>query len=200
MKTLFIIFFIGLCCFLSACNLHISDDQVEKGKKVAAIKPDSSVVEVTFLPDGSILADGSTTVRDEDEPRRLRGQNRSSDGSTTVRDEGRGIPVGRAEIYKNLGASYLEQGKLDKAIVEFKKAIQVNPRFVEAHYLLADVYSVKGEGLLSRTFLEKAMALEGSYIIDTRVTEKRIPSPPQYIFPAPEFLQGPIKRIDAPHR
>jgi tetratricopeptide (TPR) repeat protein len=178
MKTLFIIFFIGLCCFLSACNLHISDDQVEKGKKVAAIKPDSSVVEVTFLPDGSILADGSTTVR----------------------DEGRGIPVGRAEIYKNLGASYLEQGELDKAIVEFKKAIQVNPRFVEAHYLLADVYSVKGEGLLSRTFLEKAMALEGSYIIDTRVTEKRIPSPPQYIFPAPEFLQGPIKRIDAPHR
>ena len=178
MKTLFIIFFIGLCCFLSACNLHISDDQVEKGKKVVAIKPDSSVVEVTFLPDGSILADGSTTVR----------------------DEGRGIPVGRAEIYKNLGASYLEQGELDKAIVEFKKAIQVNPRFVEVHYLLADVYSVKGEGLLSRTFLEKAMALEGSYIIDTRVTEKRIPSPPQYSFPAPEFLQGPIKRIDAPHR
>jgi tetratricopeptide (TPR) repeat protein len=178
MKTLFITFFIGLCCFLSACNLHISDDQGEKDKKVVAIKPDSSVVEVTFLPDGSILADGSTTVR----------------------DEGRGIPVGRAEIYKNLGASYLEQGELDKAIVEFKKAIQINPRFVEAHYLLADVYSVKGEGLLSRTFLEKAMALEGSYIIDTRVTEKRIPSPPQYIFLAPEFLQGPIKRMDAPQR
>ena len=191
MKTLFITFFIGLCCFLSACNLHISDDQVEKGKKVVAIKPDSSVVEVTFLPDGSILADGSTTVR----------------------DEGRGIPVGRAEIYKNLGASYLEQGELDKAIVEFKKAVQINPRFVEAHYLLADVYSVKGEGLLSRTFLEKAMALEGSYIIDIRVTEEthtiiiELPQstviesigPIQLPYP-PEFFQGPIKRMDAPHR
>ena len=172
MKTLFITFFIGLCCFLSACNLQTGGDQVEKGKKVVAIKPDSSVVEVTFLPDGSILVDGSILA----------------DDSTTVRDEGRGIPVGGAEIYKNLGASYLEQGELDKAIVEFKKAIQVNPRFVEAYYLLADVYSVKGEGLLSRTFLEKAMALEGSYIIDTRVTEKRILSPPQY------------SRIDAPHR
>ena len=191
MKTLFITFFIGLCCFLSACNLHISDDQGEKDKKVVAIKPDSSVVEVTFLPDGSILADGSTTVR----------------------DEGRGIPVGRAEIYKNLGASYLEQGELDKAIVEFKKAIQINPRFVEAHYLLADVYSVKGEGLLSRTFLEKAMALEGSYIIDIRVTEEthtiiiELPQstviestgPIQLPYP-PEFFQGPIKRMDAPHR
>ena len=191
MKTLFITFFIGLCCFLSACNLHISDDQVEKGKKVVAIKPDSSVVEVTFLPDGSILADDSTTVR----------------------DEGRGIPVGGAEIYKNLGASYLEQGELDKAIVEFKKAVQINPRFVEAHYLLADVYSVKGEGLLSRTFLEKAMALEGSYIIDIRVTEEthtiiiELPQstviesigPIQLPYP-PEFFQGPIKRMDVPHR
>ena len=191
MKTLFITFFIGLCCFLSACNLHISDDQVEKGKKVVAIKPDSSVVEVTFLADGSLLADDSTTVR----------------------DEGRGIPVGRAEIYKNLGASYLEQGELDKAIVKFKKAVQINPRFVEAHYLLADVYSVKGEGLLSRTFLEKAMALEGSYIIDIRVTEEthtiiiELPQstviesigPIQLPYP-PEFFQGPIKRMDAPHR
>ena len=197
MKTLFITFFIGLCCFLSACNLHISDDQVEKGKKVVAIKPDSSVVEVTFLPDGSILVDGSILA----------------DDSTTVRDEGRGIPVGGAEIYKNLGASYLEQGELDKAIVEFKKAVQVNPRFVEAHYLLADVYSVKGEGLLSRTFLEKAMALEGSYIIDIRVTEEthtiiiespqstviESTSPIQLPYP-PEFFQGPIKRMDAPHR
>ena len=191
MKTLFITFFIGLCCFLSACNLHISDDQVEKGKKVVAIKPDSPVVEVTFLADGSILADDSTTVR----------------------DEGRGIPVGGAEIYKNLGASYLEQGELDKAIVAFKNAVQINPRFVEAHYLLADVYSVKGEGLLSRTFLEKAMALEGSYIIDIRVTEEthtiiiELPQstviesigPIQLPYP-PEFFQGPIKRMDAPHR
>ena len=145
MKTLFIAFFIGACCFLSACNLHISDDQGEKDKKAVAFN---------LYP---------------------------------------------ARVYKNIGTSCLEQGQLDQAIVAFKNAVQINPRFVEAYYLLADVYSVKGEGLLSRTFLEKAMALEGSYIIDT-MTEKRIPSPPQYSFPTPEFFQGPIKRMDAPHR
>ncbi len=159
MKTLFITFFIGLCCFLSACNLHISDDQVEKGKKVVAFNLDP------------------------------------------------------ARVYKNIGTSYLEQGQLDQAIVAFKNAVQINPRFVEAHYLLADVYSVKGEGLLSRTFLEKAMALEGSYIIDIRVTEEthtiiiELPQstvigsigPIQLPYP-PEFFQGPIKRMDAPHR
>ena len=159
MKTLFITFFIGLCCFLSACNLHISDDQGEKDKKAVAFNLDP------------------------------------------------------ARVYKNIGTSYLEQGQLDQAIVAFKNAVQINPRFVEAHYLLADVYSVKGEGLLSRTFLEKAMALEGSYIIDIRVTEEthtiiiELPQstvigsigPIQLPYP-PEFFQGPIKRMDAPHR
>ena len=61
----------------------------------------------------------------------------------------------------------MEQGELDKAVAAFKKAIQIDPRFVEAHYLLADVYSIKGEGALSRQSLDQAMALEGSYIIDT---------------------------------
>ena len=76
-----------------------------------------------------------------------------------------------AETYWNLGTGklYLEQGELDKAIVKFKKAVETNPGFVEAHYLLADVYSLKGEGVLSRKSLETAMALEGSYIIDTTI-------------------------------
>ena len=36
-----------------------------------------------------------------------------------------------AEAYKNLGAGklYLKLGKLDEAIVEFNKAIQINPSF-----------------------------------------------------------------------
>ena len=74
-----------------------------------------------------------------------------------------------AEAYKNLGASYLKLGKLDQAIVELTRAIQINPSFIEAHYLLADVYSIKGKGVLSRASLDRAMALEGSYIIDTTI-------------------------------
>ena len=161
MKTLFIAFFVGVCCLLSACDVRTSNNQelivinLAKEAYVDNIEQDKEAIVSKLDP---------------------------------------------AEIHKHLGVSYLEQGELDKAILEFKKAIQISPRFVEAHYLLADVYSLKGEGLLSRTFLEKAMALEGSYIIDTSVTEKRIPSPPQYIFLAPEFLQGPIKRMDAPQR
>ena len=52
MKTVFIAFFIGLCCFLSACNLQMGGNQVEKDKKAVAVKPDSSVVEVIILADG----------------------------------------------------------------------------------------------------------------------------------------------------
>ena len=85
------------------------------------------------------------------------------------------------KIYRNLGASYLEQGEIDEAVVAFKKAVQIDPSFVEAHYLLADVYSIKGEGVLSRKCLDQAMALEGSYIIDARS------------YP-PEFFRGPITR------
>ena len=159
MKTLFIAFLVGGCCFLSACNLRTGGNNIEKYKEAVAFKLDS------------------------------------------------------AEVYKDLGASYLEQGKLDKAIVEFKKAVQIDPRFVEAHYLLADVYSLKGEGLLSRKSLEKAMALEGSYIIDTRRgimdrTHTIIESTPSAVmesdesikrtFP-PEFFEDPAK-IDVPRR
>ena len=152
MKTLFIAFFVGACCFLSACDIRIGVDKAEKYKEVVYFKLDS------------------------------------------------------AEVYKNLGVSYLEQGKLDKAIVEFKKAVQINPGFVEAYYLLADVYSLKGEGSLSLKSLERAMTLEGSYIIDTMIgiRHETIPielGPPTVIestesikppFP-PEFFQGPIK-------
>ena len=159
MKTLFIAFLVGGCCFLSACNLRTGGNNIEKHKEAVAFKLDS------------------------------------------------------AEVYKDLGASYLEQGKLDKAIVEFKKAVQIDPRFVEAHYLLADVYSLKGEGLLSRKSLERAMALEGSYIIDTRrgIMDRThtIIAPPQSAvmesdesikrtFP-PEFFEDPAK-IDIPRR
>ena len=114
-----------------------------------------------------------------------------------------------AEVYKDLGVSYLELGKLDEAIVGFKKAIQIDPRFVEAYYLLADVYSLKGEGILSRKSLDQAMALEGSYIIDTVRPNGNTPEysiielPPPAVLQEftnpikptnpPDFLQGPIK-------
>jgi tetratricopeptide (TPR) repeat protein len=196
MKVLFIALFVGTCCFLSACKGH---NNIQQHKETVAVKTDRifrqrSRGEKTVPSTLVRTASGESHFFDEEIDRLIQ---QNTKFQLELADLG---ATSEAVVYKNLGVSYLEQGKLDKAVVAFRKAVQIAPRFIEAHYLLADVYSVKGEGLLSRTFLEKAMALEGSYIIDTRVTEKRIPSPPQYIFLAPEFLQGPIKRMDAPQR
>jgi tetratricopeptide (TPR) repeat protein len=196
MKVLFIALFVGTCCFLSACKGH---NNIQQHKETVAVKTDRifrqrSRGEKTVPSTLVRTASGESHFFDEEIDRLIQ---QNTKFQLELADLG---ATSEAVVYKNLGVSYLEQGKLDKAVVAFRKAVQIAPRFIEAHYLLADVYSVKGEGLLSRTFLEKAMALEGSYIIDTRVIEKRIPSPPQYIFLAPEFLQGPIKRMDAPQR
>ncbi len=171
MKTLFVAFFVGFCCFLSACKGH---NNLEKHKEVVAVR----------------------RLFDE-EIEKINSQLELADPGATS----------EAVVYKNLGASYLEQGKLDKAVVAFKKAVQIAPSFVEAHYLLADVYSLKGEGILSRQFLDRAMALDGSYIIDTmiRIVDEThiIVEPPgsavieseesiKRTFP-PEFFEDPDK-------
>ena len=134
MKTLFIVFFVGICCFLSACDVRTSSDQE------------------------SIVINLAATV---ELPEEVYVDNIQQDKEAIV------SKLDPAEIHKNLGTSYLEQGKLDEAVAALKKAVQVNPGFVEGHYLLADIYSLKGEGVLSRESLETAMDLEGSYIIDT---------------------------------
>ena len=117
------------------------------------------------------------------------------------------LDTASAEAYSNLGAGklYVEWGKLDKAIVEFKKVVQANPGFIEAHYLLADVYSLKGEGVLSRKSLETAMALEGSYIIDTRVgvidrTRAIIKSMPPAVIKSEEVMELPPEFFEDPSK
>lgn len=166
MKTLFVAFFVGACCFLSACKGH---NNLEKYKEVVAVK----------------------TVYDE-EVERINSQPELADLGATS----------ESVVYKNLGASYLEQGKLDKAVVAFKKAVQIAPSFVEAHYLLADVYSLKGEGSLSRASLDQAMALEGSYIIDTVRPNGKTPEYSIIELPPPAVLQefiNPIKPTNPPN-
>lgn len=149
MKTLSIVFFVGACCFLSACEVANNLEKHMRGEETVSsllVRTDSG--EVYFF--------------DEEIDRLIENINSQLElsdlGATT-----------EAVISRNLGFSHLEQGELDKAIVEFKKAVQAYPGFIEAHYLLADVYSLKGEGVLSRKSLETAMALEGSYIIDTTI-------------------------------
>ena len=213
MKTLFVAFLVGGCCFLSACNLRTGGNNIEKHKEAVAVKTDRIFGQrlrgEDAVPLVLVQTNGGEFYRFEDEEiDRLIEQNTKF--QLELADLG---ATSEAVVYKNLGVSYLEQGKLDKAIVEFKKAVQIAPRFVEAHYLLADVYSLKGEGLLSRKSLERAMGLEGSYIIDTRRgimdrTHTIIESTPSAVmesdesikrtFP-PEFFEDPAK-IDVPRR
>ena len=181
MRGLFIAFWVGICCFLSACDVRTSSNQ-----EPIIINWDIEPVELPEEVYVNIIEKDKQAV---------------------------GSKLETAETHKNLGVSYLESGKLDKAIVEFKRAVQIDPSFVEAHYLLADVYSLKGIGVLSRKSLETAMALEGSYIIDTTIgaidrTHTIIESTPPAVirseesiertFP-PEFFEDPVK-IDVPRK
>lgn len=209
MRTLFIAFCVGICCLLSACK---GANDLEKHKEAVVVKTDrisgQRLRGEEPLPPFLVRTDNGEFYFFDEEIDRLIQQ--STKFQLELADLG---ATSEAVVYKNLGASYLEQGKLDKAVVAFKKAVRIAPRFIEAHYLLADVYSIKGEGVLSRKSLDQAMALEGSYIIDIwsgvmdRTHTIIESSPPsvikseeviEHIFP-PEFFEDPGK-IGVPHR
>ena len=40
--------------------------------------------------------------------------------------------------YLESGMKYMEQEKYDSAIIQFRKAIQIDPKFADAHYQLAE--------------------------------------------------------------
>ncbi|MYE90715.1 tetratricopeptide repeat protein [Candidatus Poribacteria bacterium] len=205
MRTLFIAFCVGICYLLSACK---GANNLEKHKEAVVVKTDRISGQrfrgKETTPSFLVRTDNRELYFFDEEIDQLIQQ--STNFQLELADLG---ATSESVIYKNLGVSYLEQGKLDKAVVAFKKAIQIAPSFVEAHYLLADVYSLKGEGFLSRASLNRAMALDGSYIIDTvrpngNILEYSIielPPPAvlqEFINPIkptnpPDFFQGPIK-------
>ena len=45
----------------------------------------------------------------------------------------------------NLGSAFLQKGELDKAIAQFKTALEINPNYPEAHYNLGAVLGQKGQ-------------------------------------------------------
>ena len=197
MKTLFIAFFVGACCLLSACKGH---NNLEKHKEVVAIKRDrifdQRVRGKETAPSLLVRTDNGEFYFFDEEIDQLILQNTKF--RLELADFG---ATSDAVVYKNLGVSYLEQGEPDEAVVAFKKAVQIAPRFIEAHYLLADVYSIKGEGVLSRKSLENAMALDGSYIIDTVRPNGNTPEYSIIELPPPAVLQeftNPIKPANSP--
>jgi len=49
-------------------------------------------------------------------------------------------PNVRKQKYLESGERYLEKGKYPEAIIQFANAVQVDPRFAEAHYQLGRAY------------------------------------------------------------
>ena len=201
MKALFIAFFVGACCFLSACKGH---NNIEQPKETVAVKTDRIFRQRSHgeqtVPSLLVRPHNGEVYFFDEELDRLIQQNTKF--QLELADLG---ATSEAVVYKNLGVSYLEQGDPDKAVVAFEKAIQIAPRFVEAYYLLADVYSLKGEGVLSRKSLENAMALDGSYIIDIKIgvmdrIRNSIDSTPPAVIRFEEVIELPPEFFEDPDK
>ena len=61
--------------------------------------------------------------------------------------------------YTNLGIVYHQRGMTDKAIVCFQKALEINPRYAEAHYNLAIAYERSGRLEEALQAYKKALTL-----------------------------------------
>ena len=73
------------------------------------------------------------------------------------------IFAGCANKYTTSGKIAMNSKNWDKAINDFKMAIQANPADAAAHYNLAKCYKEKNESLLMVEHLEKASALDPNY-------------------------------------
>ena len=65
---------------------------------------------------------------------------------------------GEATRHNNRGLNYYKQGKLDTAIAEFKKALEINPGLIEARNNLGNAYHDQGN--LTDAIAEYQKAIE----------------------------------------
>ncbi|MGC2110011.1 MAG: tetratricopeptide repeat protein, partial [Candidatus Korobacteraceae bacterium] len=77
--------------------------------------------------------------------------------------------------YLESGMKYMDQEKYDSAIIQFKKALQIDPKYAEGHYQLANAYLKEGRNSdafkemtevveLDPTHLKARIALGGMYM------------------------------------
>jgi Tfp pilus assembly protein PilF len=64
--------------------------------------------------------------------------------------------------HNNLGDMYTRHGDYDKAIEEFKKAIELKPNYGDAYHNLANVYHLKGQDDLALENYQKALSFNAN--------------------------------------
>src|SRR5580692_4852459 len=69
-------------------------------------------------------------------------------------------PNVRKQAYLNSGQEYFKSGKYQEAVIEFRNAIQIDPRFAAAHWRLANAYLQLGSREEAYHELANAVSLE----------------------------------------
>ncbi|WP_051168222.1 tetratricopeptide repeat protein [Marinospirillum minutulum] len=68
----------------------------------------------------------------------------------------------QAEAYTNLGMGYLNQGQINRGLINFKKALKARPSYSEALHGTALALQQQGEFDLSERYFKKALQTKGN--------------------------------------
>jgi tetratricopeptide (TPR) repeat protein len=71
-----------------------------------------------------------------------------------------------AKAYYNLGVLYYFQGKVEAAIISYKKTLEIDPDFSEAHKSLGEIYAVREQYDLAWSHAKDAEKLGDKRLIE----------------------------------
>ena len=74
------------------------------------------------------------------------------------------VGCGEATNHVEVGQALLEQGKVEDAAIEFKKAIKRDPNSAEAHFGLGNTYAKKQELEDAAIHYRKAIKLDAKFV------------------------------------